>query len=82
MEITLPAIMGTRYIREADNCEFYLIWDYDDLCIDIPSFDMNKEILILLQDAEDGTLLITTMDKLAEEYDLAPNPNIELTFET
>ncbi len=73
--------MGTRYTRIEDDHDFTLIWNYDQLIVDVPNLLAGVDILIILQDDFDGALLITTTDKLDEEFELAPNPYIKPEFE-
>ena len=74
--------MGTYYSRCRDGRLFNLLWDYDDIAIDIPDYKAGYGPLVIIQDYLDGTLVITTSDWLNEEYDLAPNPEINVIVET
>ena len=82
MEINLPTIMGTLYTRCRDGHPFTLLWDYDDIAVCIPDYKAGCGPLIIIQDDEDGTLVITTTDELEEGFNLAPNPNIDVIVET
>ncbi len=84
MEINLPTTIGTRYTRLEDDCDYRLIWDWDQLCVDVPSVKVGKDTLIILQDQDEENLndsiLVTTLEKLSEEFERAPE-NIETTVE-
>lgn len=74
--------MGIHYSRGWDGRLFRLLWDCDDIALDIPDYKAGYGPLIIIQDYEDGTLVITTTDQLIEEYDLAPDPDINVIVET
>ena len=74
--------MAIPYSRSWDGHPFTLLWDYDDIAIDIPDYRAGYGPLIIIQDDEDGQLVITTKDWLEEEFDLAPNPNTHVIVET
>ena len=73
--------MGTYYSRSWDGRLFTLLWDCDEVAVDIPDYKAGYGPLVIIQDYEDGTLVITSTDWLTEEYELAPDPNIELIIE-
>ncbi len=74
--------MAIPYERTWDGHPFTLLWDCDDIAIDIPDYKAGYGPLIIIQDDEDGQLVITTKDQLEEEFDLAPNPNTNVIVET
>lgn len=71
--------MGTPYSRCCDRHPFTLLWDCGDIAVEIPDYRAGYGPLVIIQDDEDGTLVITTTEWLAEQFDLAPNPDIEVT---